>query len=187
MKKNLIVFLCFILIIPFINSCKKGDEDPFISLRSRESRLKGKWKLTSGTVTLNQNSVITTKTFTESMVTVTTNGQSTIYTHTEDLEFLKDNVFKATKMNDNNIETDEGFWTFIDGNGNGISDKECVVLRFTSVITGGNIQTYTGDEMPINIIRLKKLSNKELIIEIDGSTIYSSTSTTTLIKTYDKE
>ncbi len=50
--------------IPFINGCKKGEDDPFLSLRSRDSRITGTWKLDSyesvdkgTTVTKTTNSV----------------------------------------------------------------------------------------------------------------------------------
>ena len=47
MKKIfLILGIVFISIITFL-SCRKGDHDPYISLRSRHTRLIGEWKLTS--------------------------------------------------------------------------------------------------------------------------------------------
>lgn len=45
--------LCLILIIlAFLFACKKGEEDPTISLRSRKARLCKTWKLDSGSDTL---------------------------------------------------------------------------------------------------------------------------------------
>ena len=44
MKNVLIYILVFCMLIPF-NACKKGSDDPFISLRSRNQRLIGKWKI----------------------------------------------------------------------------------------------------------------------------------------------
>ncbi|MEY5035195.1 MAG: hypothetical protein RLZZ110_212 [Bacteroidota bacterium] len=44
MKNVLLSILVFCMLIPF-NACKKGDDDPFISLRSRNQRLIGKWKI----------------------------------------------------------------------------------------------------------------------------------------------
>jgi len=37
--------------IVFIQSCKKGEDDPWLSFRSREQRLVGKWKLVQETIT----------------------------------------------------------------------------------------------------------------------------------------
>ncbi|PLX03121.1 MAG: hypothetical protein C0594_10950 [Marinilabiliales bacterium] len=47
MKKLLSIALCVALAIPFFNSCKKGEEDPFLSLKSRKGRLAGEWTVTT--------------------------------------------------------------------------------------------------------------------------------------------
>ena len=44
-KKLLIIALGVVIISPLFQSCKKGEEDPFISLRSRDKRITGTWKL----------------------------------------------------------------------------------------------------------------------------------------------
>lgn len=175
-----------VLVSPLINSCKKGDGDPFISFRSRESRLKGEWNLTSGTETGTNGSIPYSKIFTETTVTVTTGGISTTSTHTEKLEFLKDNVYKGTKMNNGVISTTDGFWAFMDGYDQ-IKNKECVVLRFNSQTNGSTITNYTGDDMPMHILRFNKLSNSEAIIEVTGTVVGSSTNTSTSTKTYAKK
>ncbi len=187
MRNIFVLFVTVVFIIPVFNSCKKGSEDPFISLRSRESRLKGEWNLTSGTATIIDGSTTITKTFDGSMVTIITNGQSETYAHTEKLEFLKDYMYKSTKLNNTNLEICEGYWAFMDGYGDDVSDNQCVVLRYASVVNGNNVQTYSADKMPINILNLKKLSGSELITEFDGVSVESGTVTTTVLKTYEKK
>lgn len=187
MRKVSALLVAIVFTIPLLNSCKKGSEDPFISFRSREARLKGEWHLTSGTATITNGTVTTTKTFDGSIVSITSNGQTTVMAHTEKLEFLKDNVYKSTKTNDVNVETCEGYWAFMDGNGDEFSDKECIIIRFLSIISGGTVETYTGYEAPIDIFKLKKLSNSEMIIEYEGSSSGNSSSTTSIIKTYEKK
>ena len=49
MRNFFILILAVSFFIP-INSCKKGDEDPFLSLVSREKRIKGDWTIKSFTV-----------------------------------------------------------------------------------------------------------------------------------------
>ena len=45
--KNLKIALFVVLAATFIlPSCKKGENDPFISLKSRDARITAKWKLT---------------------------------------------------------------------------------------------------------------------------------------------
>lgn len=43
--KHLAILTCIILLLTEFTSCKKGEEDPFLSLRSRKARLTGTWVL----------------------------------------------------------------------------------------------------------------------------------------------
>lgn len=45
MKKLVLIVITAAIMIPFFNSCKKGEEDPFLSLKSRDKRLQGEWTL----------------------------------------------------------------------------------------------------------------------------------------------
>jgi hypothetical protein len=45
MKNLLLVLLAIIMAIPTFQSCKKGENDPAISFRSRDARLIGSWKM----------------------------------------------------------------------------------------------------------------------------------------------
>lgn len=57
MKTNKLFILLGILglLVSHIG-CKKGENDPTLSLRSRKARLVGKWVFEEGSMTLNQNS-----------------------------------------------------------------------------------------------------------------------------------
>ena len=55
MKKTTLIFLSAILLTGTFVACKKGDNDPFLSLRSRKDRLSGLWTVKEETV----NEVIT--------------------------------------------------------------------------------------------------------------------------------
>lgn len=46
MKTTIKLLLALIILIP-AGSCKKGEEDPFISFRSRKKRITGRWNYTS--------------------------------------------------------------------------------------------------------------------------------------------
>ncbi len=187
MKNTLRYIMLITLSLLVFMGCKKGEEDPLISFKSRESRLKGEWYLESGSSTTSTGLSTTTKTFTSSMITITVDGQTNTYSHTEKLEFLKDNVFKSTKIHDNNSEISKGYWAFMEGYGDEISNKECVITRISSLSTPNTIQSFTGDNMPINIMRFKKLTNKELIIEVVGTTTDSESSTISVLKTFYKK
>ncbi len=49
MKKLLTLVLLASTLVLVMNGCKKGSQDPFISFRSREARLCGKWNVTKYT------------------------------------------------------------------------------------------------------------------------------------------
>jgi len=45
-RKIMILSMLLIGATVILNSCKKGEDDPFITLHSRKARLTGEWKLT---------------------------------------------------------------------------------------------------------------------------------------------
>jgi len=49
--KNLIAILTMASLVA-LGGCKKGEEDPFLSFSSRDSRLEGTWELTSGSMSI---------------------------------------------------------------------------------------------------------------------------------------
>lgn len=69
MKKLLISALILMLVVPF-SGCKKGEEDPGISLRSRDSRVEGTWKLSK--IESTETEVDKTSTSTDTEITTTT-------------------------------------------------------------------------------------------------------------------
>jgi len=51
-KKTLILIFALILTIPLFNDCRRGENDPWLSFRSRDSRLSAVWTLESGYISL---------------------------------------------------------------------------------------------------------------------------------------
>lgn len=45
MKKSIIILFISTLLMSFLGSCKKYDEGPWISLRSKEKRMSGEWEV----------------------------------------------------------------------------------------------------------------------------------------------
>ena len=80
-------------------ACKKGENDPAISLKSRKGRLKGEWKLTSGEViavfTISGNSTTTTTTYDGSNETI---GSNTPTPYTLSYKFEKDGTYTSTEV-----------------------------------------------------------------------------------------
>jgi hypothetical protein len=75
MKKinaNLLALLVLTTTLSVMNGCKKGAEDPFLSLRSRDSRIEGSWNLSSYTLTTETTEVETDASYNTTETTVTT-------------------------------------------------------------------------------------------------------------------
>ena len=47
-NKTLLIALSILLSLPFFNACKRGENDPWLSLKSRNSRISAVWTLESG-------------------------------------------------------------------------------------------------------------------------------------------
>lgn len=187
-NKFLILLLVAFMAMPVMNSCtKKGDDDPGLSLKSRKSRLTGEWNLQSGTETFVSGGNSVNVTYNGTTATASTGGQTITVSYTEKSEFKKDNTFITTIMNDGNITINEGFWAFMDGYDD-MKDQECIVLRTSKTTNPQGVTIYTGDKMPSTVMRFRRLSNKEAIIDSDGTqTSGGSTVTTTSTKTYTKK
>jgi hypothetical protein len=192
-KTLMAVLMIALFAMPTLNSCRKGEEDPLLSLRSRKARLAGEWTLVSGSETYTYSSGAVSYTY-----TTTYNGTTATYTgggsssstspYTEVIEFAKDNTFKATVTDDGDILVVEGFWSFLEG-WDEIKDKEAIVIRINKEVETSNgaavTTTYTGDQMPYEILRFKRLSNKECTIIVDGNETGSATASQFSEKNYE--
>jgi len=190
MKKTFIKILFLSALIGGLAECRKGEDDPLISFRSRKARVAGEWKLTSGSVTglstsHGTNPVTTsyTENYTESTYSYFSNSGSQSGTHSYDIEFKKDGTYTSTqKMSTtitgtvvNNITiTTSGVWNFT-GRVGDYKEKEQIVLKETSRSeidqTGNQITTtsntiggrdFGGEHMMSWTLR--ELRNKKLVI-----------------------
>ncbi|MFN3916595.1 MAG: hypothetical protein ACK4K0_02530 [Flavobacteriales bacterium] len=189
MKKILLFSLAIVAAATTFTGCKKGENDPFLSLKSRRGRLAGEWKLTSADVTsktINSfgGSTVTTTTVTkydgttETRTTTTAmSGSSSTttntYRYTTEFSFNKDGSYKMVNVdNDNNgTYTEEGSWAFVGKSKNAeLKNKEAIVLSETSTnySQGGNTSTSntTGFEAGQTLI-LDQLKNKEVVIKMN--------------------
>jgi hypothetical protein len=178
MKRVLLVILMAALIMPAFVSCKKGDRDPFLSLKSRKARLVGDWKLKSGSLTQVNGNVTTILNFNGSSVSWTEGSDNGTDVYTEDLKVNKDGTYERNTNNNGTITAEKGLWSFMDANKNeGIKDKEYVVIIKTSETTtypsgSSTSYAYTGGNGGSNnpyTVKLEKLSSKEMIIVMDES------------------
>lgn len=131
MNKYLILTLLTITII----GCKRGENDPLISLKSRTSRLTGSWKLNSASISLihntnnegSANASHNTESFDGNIwnqTQITTYNDQPAITETQSWSYSKeyiinkDGTYTYKIINDDEIHEGEGSWTWIDQGAN---------------------------------------------------------------------
>ncbi len=189
MKKLLIIGIAATMIVANLTSCKKGDHDPFFSLKTRTARLTRKWTVSSSEdVSMHTNisnndpsNIIVTKTVTsfdgyneKKTYEFTINGVATtdipviaygIYT--EEFEFKTDGTFSKIK---NGNEIMEGNWMFLGKNKDAkIKNKEALFLNYTKTTISDNsgsvtTSTYTGLQGTSEVYLIDELKSKEIIL-----------------------
>lgn len=187
MKKSIsVIFLLFtIFSIEFV-SCRKGEDDPALSLRSRKARMAGEWKMTSGkTVSTNvytssSTTSTTTTTYdganaTESNVTTTPFGTfntDDAYAYTDAITFEKNGKFSGANVNNGITTTFEGTWNF-EGGVADVKKKTQLILFYTKIVEDGATTTIEGNSFQIKY-EIKELRNKKLVLTNTNKTTYSN-------------
>lgn len=141
-KFTAILLVC--ITCTMFSSCKKGENDPAISFRSRKARIVGDWKLDKGTSNYTSGSFKATTTFNGNSGTEVTNSITRNFTYIYELNFRKDGTFSL--HNSQTYEGDtpeiykfEGQWSFVRKNKAGdLKNKESILLTYIS-------GTYTSD------------------------------------------
>lgn len=186
-----------------ISSCKKGENDPFISVKSRKARVVGEWTVTagSGTDVTDNGSTTTTTTWTYdgAVETQTTGSTSTTTNVTRTYHFEKDGNFHMVETETGTIlsvaytyeTTSEGTWNFT-GRVGEEKNKEAILLTLTSTTTkntvGSNTTTSTssctGSDCFSMLMHIDQLKNKEMIFKFSGTSTDSSGDVDTSEGTY---
>lgn len=145
-----------LLVMPMLNSCRKGENDPGISFRSRESRLMQHWQLVK--VEGTEQYVFDGQTLTfiysydGSIYTISGSGQSGSMMGTFDIEFLehgKVNINETlTADGATNVYKGTGTWQWLD------SDKSQNYLFVDGATMFGG-----------GILYIDRLANKELVLK----------------------
>jgi hypothetical protein len=205
MKRLILVLLVAIMAIPAFQSCKKGENDPTISLRSRKARLVGEWKLSEGTIVNNYGSDVYTFTYNGSTCVVSGAGSAS-WSHTDQISIEKDGTFKLTLVDDGATDILEGNWYFLGANKETeIKNKEAVnfvYTKWTSTPAGGTptVTSYSGfifthysvpngfNDFPYNGFGftwlLDELKNKEIIVKVESTKTGTTTDNYTGTMTY---
>lgn len=175
-------------------ACKKGENDPGLSFKSRKSRLAGSWTLQSATLMHGD----TTTVFDGDSLATTVDSITNTLAMTGSFQFNKDGTYGEETVTDfptnwqgngqpafTQTETITGIWNFT-GGGGGVKSKSQLLLQVTerSVAasnSASNVVTtaYSGQTAGF-VYDINRLASKELTLKYDLTT----TSTKgTLLKT----
>jgi len=186
MKRIVVLSLYLIVTFVLFNGCRRGEDDPFISFRSRKARVTGKWKMTSIKRTSTYNS--TTEIFTANGSTYTrtelnSNGANSSKTgiYTYEITFKKDGTYTGQINEDGNIANIEGKWNFTGGVGD-MKDKSQITLYETSYKDRDDTYTFTGHYFN-DTYDLKELRNNKMV----WYTKYTDTSTSSYYSSHSEE
>lgn len=213
MKKKLLGFpLLFSVFFLGLSSCKKGENDPFLSMKTRKSRLCHEWVLESGESNRKYVNNGGQANNLESYNYLYQNDKST-YTYTlngevkdtetgkfeRTIQFNKDYTWESHEVSyheNGNLNYDEvvkGNWAFTHkSKQDDYKNKERIYLNETYYLvknydTNGSMTnefTYTGKEIDfVEIITLDRLSSKELHFQSNGEGTVTSNGQTSLFET----
>jgi len=182
MKNNIFKFAMVLLVsVVAFSGCKKGEDDPGISFRSRSARFAGEWKLTSmdktSTSTNSGISSSTHYTYDGAILTRTSTYDGTSYTltntYSESFNTEKDGTYDYTIIDDGETSLESGNWMWLDENDNmDIENKEAVILTATRTVEDGNSYVYSGkSNFNGDVWVLRRLANDEMVVLVE----YSST------------
>jgi hypothetical protein len=177
-RNNLLLLLVIFILLEVV-SCKKGDNDPLFSLRSRRSRLIGEWELKSGTIITQSGALTDSTVYNGSIYMKYLNGSLVQGTYSQKLNFKKSGAYSEEIITDNSKEIIEGGWMFGD-KGHELKSKEVVIVRILSDTHNSNgitdITAYSGTDCPSYSMKLDELRDRKLTIIYDGSITDQSSS-----------
>jgi hypothetical protein len=158
-----------------LESCKKGEGDPALSLRSRKARMAGTWNVTSGKGSNTSGSTTTTWVYENGVQTTTYPSPLPAGTDkfTQKYVIEKDGTFTMTltdtDTNPDPVETYTGTWNFTGGVGEE-KNKSSVIFNVLTYSDGTTTVTYTGDDAMTMMMDIYQLKNKEIIVKNAGTT-----------------
>jgi len=169
-----------LLTIILADSCKKGPNDPFISLRSRKARMEGKWKLNSGKSEFKshnpgQQPLASNYYFKDNNGTLSHSGATTFSAFRFHLELIMDRngTFIVTEDFDGNVLKANGTWNFTTGLGKA-KNKQEVFFKITEVNSGDcadHIFNFFSTEF---VYKIKELRNKKVVLYRQGHSYFSA-------------
>lgn len=179
MKSNRIFLLLMLCSLFTLTNCKKGEDDPFLSLRSRKARVVGEWTMKSGTGKISAVSGTSGASFTNNITYTETNytetssypGGGSSGTHQLKITFERDGSFIYTESMDGSTFIAKGTWNFTGGIGEN-KRKEQLVLHVISYSDPDGSVTYAGNYTDLTY-NIKELRNKKMVLISKDISSYS--------------
>ena len=165
MKK--VLLFAFAATLMFV-SCKKGEQDPGLSIKSRKARMTNDWVLK--TVVSESSYEGTVRTSTTEVVdgiatTTDSDGDISVDTTTRTLSMLGDGTYKLDYTWGTRTSKYEGVWTFAGGTGD-VKSKSQILLQTTKYIDAdGDGDNYAVDTDWDDTWDLVKVASSEMIWE----------------------
>jgi hypothetical protein len=161
-----------LFIVLFLFSCKKGENDSFLSLKSRDARIKGTWILKESTFEEQEMDIfgaeIYKESFNGSTMTISDDGvEMNSYSFSETLEINKEGDYTLSNVEDGESNYVTGSWWWLND-----------TKKKTRISFDDDIDSYEID----------RLTNKELVLifEYTDSSPYG-TERISVIKKYEKK
>lgn len=186
---NYKLFLSVLVFLLIFSECKKGPDDPLISLRSRKARVVGDWKLSSGKQVSSSSNVSSggvnihtsneTTTYDGSTYTTEsdmTSGSTSIHDtetgpFTLKVSFKKDGSFEMEQMEDGEISSFKGTWNFLGKIGD-TKNKEQIAIHLTSTSDPSNNSNtaFTGNQTDV-VFNIRELRNKKMVLIVESGSV----------------
>lgn len=181
------VFFLFALVA---SGCKKGDDDPFFSLRTRKARLSADWTVEASSVVTRDSTIV----FDGASATISypegTGQEDKVYDLTWTMSFTRDGEYEIVEVRDypedffggdsevfTLTHTEKGTWQFTGGNANA-KTKEQLLLLPSEVSSSRSDQGVNIDVVQQNnpnqgrVYFIDRLAADELVLSYE--VIYSS-------------
>lgn len=171
MKRVIGVLFIVLMSLFAFNSCKKGADDPEITLLTRKARLTGEWTMTSGHASLASYSTATVpyvETFTfnggNGYLTNSYNLNAYYYKYNLSLTINRDGTCSMIEdFNGQNFSA-SGTWNFTHGVGKETKNKEEITIKLKKVNSSVSYDHLFNQLNTTFTYKIRELRNKKLVL-----------------------
>jgi hypothetical protein len=176
MRVSHLSLVCLLSLVFIFSTCKKGPEDPALSLRTRKARLCGSWRIKTGQAVFtykDSNGAIVVYDYKldasgGTIYETPASQQLTIYklAYSLNLEILKDGTFSIVERAGIDLLQGSGTWNFTGKIGE-TKNKDGVVFNIDKVTLGASNKHLFNKTRLEFTYKLIELRNKEIKLRSD--------------------